>query len=332
MGQRLSAIVRLTDHDGALPREPVTVEWARRTAEHARAQAADLSVIRPAAALDAASARRIALGLNRDGRRAEASERLAEAVALLRGYAGEDPEILAQATWLDAERVDYSRPMTGLGMKQRYYSAMKAMKMGVADAPSAAVVALPTTLRLVQLAQTAVRAFEGVQGSPSLAVSPSLMTAPLVPGVLSREHELGLIARALGPSGPGASSVTVVLVEQGLHDNWFSHWHAGERVAVISLSGLEQTTSLPAEAFVAYELLLYGLSAVSVAYEPRKLLHPETRGCLFDLCQNKGEVGIKLQAGHVCAGCLRELAALGLDGDAVLRLWRAVRTLAQPCR
>ncbi|WP_437281148.1 VWA domain-containing protein [Sorangium sp. So ce375] len=88
---------------------------------------------------------------------------------------------------------------------------------------------------------------------------------------------------------------------------------------------------LPEDAisFVAYELLLYGLHALSADYEPAKLLHTETLACLFDLCQQKAEVGIKLQAGHLCAGCLGKLSTVGLDRDVVTQLWRAVQALAQ---
>ncbi len=145
------------------------------------------------------------------------------------------------------------------------------------------------------------------EGLPALAVGLSLLTMKLSPGTLSPEDERALTAAA---ARQGAS-VNVVFVEQALQDGWFSHWHAQERAAVISLAGLDQLTSVRAEAFVAYEVLLYGISALSADYEPRTLLHPETRACLFDLCQNKAEVGLKLQAGHLCAGCLQKLAARG---------------------
>jgi hypothetical protein len=43
------------------------------------------------------------------------------------------------------------------------------------------------------------------------------------------------------------------------------------------------------------------------AYDVESFLHPETRGCLFDFCQQKPELEIKLQAGHICAECTERL-------------------------
>jgi Ca-activated chloride channel family protein len=327
-GQTLTATVRLADQDGALANEPRGAAWTRERDERVGATAPDLLVTRAAAALDAARARRVALELNQNGQRSESVARLVEAAALLRSYAGGDPEILAQAARLEQEKDAYSRTMSSLGRKGRYYSAMRAMKMGIPETPdpAAQVLALPTSSTLARWIEQATRALGAAPGAPTLAVDLSLLQTSLPSGALSGEDERGLTAAALAQS---ASAIKVVFVEQVLQDGWFSHWHAGDRVATISVAGLDRLISLPAESFVAYELVLHGLRALSASYDPMRLLHRETRACLFDLCENKAEVGIKLQAGHICVDCLQKLPAAGLDPDVVTRLWRAVQALAQ---
>ena len=326
VGQQLSATVRLTDRDGALSNEPRTLAWTRGAQEQVRAQAVDVEVTRPAAALDAARARRVALELNRNGQWAEAASRLAEESTRLRDYAAGDRETLAHAGELDSEKEPYSTPMTSLAMKGRYYRSLLAMKRGTPDAPGARVLALPTAAPLAPPLRTATRALEGVEGAPTLEVNLSLQGSSLPPGVLSKNDELKLVAAAFALDEP---SVKVVFVEPLLRDGWFSHWHAGERTAVISMAGWDQLSSLPEAAFMAYELVLYGLHALCAGYDAMKMVHQETRGCLFDFCQKKADVAIKLQAGHICDACLEELSDLGIDRDEVTELWRAVQTLAQ---
>ncbi|WP_437907653.1 VWA domain-containing protein [Sorangium sp. So ce327] len=328
IGETLPVNVALTDRDGALSKEPWTLAWPRVAEEQIRAQPADREVLRAAAALDAARARRVALGLNDARRWQEAASTLADAANRLRGYADGDPEILAEADRLDAERDAYSRPMSSLSKKGHYFDAMMAMKMGVRGRarPGPQVLGLPTAARLAPLLRTASQALGGVKGAPAFDVDESLQGSPIPAGPLSQRDEDELAADA-DLLDPGA--LKVVFVEQPLPDGWFSHWHPGSRTAVISLAGLDQLISLPAASFVAYELLLYGLHALSAEYEPAKLLHAETLACLFDLCQQRSEVGLKLQAGHVCAGCLGKLSTVGLDRDVVTQLWRAVQALAQ---
>ncbi len=101
-------------------------------------------------------------------------------------------------------------------------------------------------------------------------------------------------------------------------------------VAVVSSCDFARTTGLPLSAFIAYELIFHGLRTQSPRYDPLALAHDVNRGCLFDLCVDKAEIAVKLQAGHVCAGCITALGALAIDGQRVERLWSAVQTLAHP--
>lgn len=329
-GQQHSATVRLDDRDGALPKEPRIQTWIRVSTEQAGAQIVDTEVIRPAAALDAARTRRVALELNRAGQRKESAARLAEVAAHVRGYAAGDPESLAQADRLDAEKDDYAREMSAMGMKGRHFRAMMAMKMGLVAEPDSQVLAVATSARQAPLLQTATRALAGVKGAPTWAVASSILRTSSSPGALSIGDEADLVEEAFPLGFPyGPEVIQVVFVEPPLVDGWFSHWHERGRVAVVSLAGVEQLVSSPVASFIAYELVLHGLRAIRPGYDPASVLHPETRACLFDLCPHKADVAIKLQAGHICAPCLQKLAALGFDRDAVVQVWRAVQTLAQ---
>lgn len=324
VGQRCRVSVRFSDPDEALPREPWTVEFVRGPAEQVARAARDVTVTRPAAAVDAARARRAALEQNRSGEREASQARLAAAASLLRSYADGDPEILAIAARLEVDRAEYARPMSSLRSKDSYYKAMRRMKMGLAD--EAAVIVIPLEDPLVPAIDAAVLGLGRAKGAPSMAVDRSLLGRRGGSGPLTEDEERLLVAQA---HALGESSVKVVFSERALVDAWFSHWHEPQRTAVVSLHDLRRIGAVQATAFVAYELVLYGLHALSATYAARTSLHAETRACLFDLCRDKGEIRIKLQAGHVCAECLQKLPGLGLDVDAVIRQWKVVQALAQ---
>ena len=57
-------------------------------------------------------------------------------------------------------------------------------------------------------------------------------------------------------------------------------------------------------------------------------MHDESRGCLFDFCENRADVAAKLSAGSVCDPCRLALTAAGIPTDRVLNLVNAVRLLA----
>jgi len=120
----------------------------------------------------------------------------------------------------------------------------------------------------------------------------------------------------------------LVFMRRGLRDRWFSHWHDGYRTAVISLHDWEHISQLPITAFVAYELVFFGLRTLSNRYEPRDLLHAETRGCLFDFCEEKSAIEFKLRTGDVCRQCRDGLIRTHVSVERVLKALEVVRGLA----
>ena len=88
------------------------------------------------------------------------------------------------------------------------------------------------------------------------------------------------------------------------------------------------SSTVPAEAFAAYEIVLHALRLLGPSYAPEKLMHDDTRGCLFDFCESRTDVKAKLSAGRVCEPCREALTAAGIPTDRVLNLVNAVRLLA----
>ena len=125
-------------------------------------------------------------------------------------------------------------------------------------------------------------------------------------------------------------AVRIVSTVRPLADHWFSRWHPDAGTAVSSLAGWEKTASIPAEAFVAYELILYGLHGVSPNYDELTLTHEETRGCLFDFLGPREDVEIMLQTVDICPDCRDGLRAAAVPVEPVLELCDIVRRLAHP--
>jgi len=144
--------------------------------------------------------------------------------------------------------------------------------------------------------------------------------------VLSHAEEAELVRRVV-ERAPCAQQ-RLVLTGCGLADNWFSHWHAGSRTTVVSLYDWQRVSSLPAAAFVAYQFVLHGWRAVCPTYDPYRLLHEQTRGCLFDVCRDKTAVEAKLRAGVLCWRCRWKLRRAGVSTGPLREALAAVRKLA----
>ena len=141
-------------------------------------------------------------------------------------------------------------------------------------------------------------------------------------------EEARMLDQVLPDARPAA--VRILFTTQRFSDNWFSHWHESRQAAVVSLAGWGGPSTVPAEAFVAYEILLHGLRTLGAAWSPEHLTHAETRGCLFDFCAHREDVDIKLQAADFCPSCHDALRANGIPMDRVQRLAEVVKTLAVP--
>ena len=141
VGREAGVVVRVADRDGAfraaIPApEPVTLAWAY--ADHAAndVQPRDREVDRVVARLFAEKARQDAVTLNRQGRFADAAERLAGVRLRVEGYAGDDPDLLRVARSLWEEAPAYAAPMPELDRKQRHFLASTSARMRTAEGRS----------------------------------------------------------------------------------------------------------------------------------------------------------------------------------------------------
>lgn len=170
---------------------------------------------------------------------------------------------------------------------------------------------------------------------PRLSAADALLFAALdvgeevtvAPGeILGLEAEAAL-AREAARLAPEAE-VRIVLTRRRLADNWFSHWHAGPRAAVVSLADWESAFQVSPLAFVAYEIAHHGLRALAPDFDPVPLAHEDTRGCLFDFCATRADIEVKLQAADLCPSCRSALETAGLPLDRLLHLAETLRSLA----
>jgi DNA-binding transcriptional MerR regulator len=161
--------------------------------------------------------------------------------------------------------------------------------------------------------------FANLAMGPDLAPSPGGQTLSQ-----ASEQALALESARRAPD----AAVRIALTRRRLADNWFSHWHAESRAAVVSLADWDGVLQVSPVAFVAYETAHHGLRSIAPEFDPVRLAHEETRGCLFDFCATRADIEVKLQAADLCPECRRALEDGGLPLDRLLHLAETIRALA----
>ncbi len=263
---------------------------------------------------------------------------LERCIRRIQGYAGDDAEILAVVEDLRGKVARYGRDMDALTRKSFYSTSHRSLKERSIEKERRrrrppARVSLLASHRLAGLLDPVIAHLAATDAGPLRG-----------PGTRRRANPR---AGRRGPPRPGRggpaarrrsspdalpASIRILFTAQRLSDNWFSHWHGDRRAAIVSLDGWDGSFGVPAEAFVAYEVIHHGLRLLGPAWEPERLAHAETRGCLFDFCAHRADVDIKLQAADFCPSCHAALAAAGLPMGRLQRLAEVVRTLAVPAR
>lgn len=95
--------------------------------------------------------------------------------------------------------------------------------------------------------------------------------------------------------------------------DWFADWgENGVRDGVIHLEDYERLYGVPKTALAAsYSLLLAFAGELAVrGTSPYELFGIAERGCLFDFCEKKKDVVLKLRSGDICKECLDRLRPL----------------------
>jgi hypothetical protein len=207
--------------------------------------------------------------------------------------------------------------------------ALEAARWRLEKAPKVSVLASRVVARAIEpvLAHLAAAVPETFR---DVAIDPAHAHGTESGPPLDPSDEMYVLDEALHHAGP--AQVRVLFTARAFSDNWFSHWHASRSAAVVSLAGWGGDYGVPVEAFVAYELVLHGLRTLGRAWSPEQLTHAATRGCLFDFCENREDIEIKLQAADLCPSCLAALERDGVPLDRLRGLLEVVRTLAVPAR
>jgi Ca-activated chloride channel family protein len=336
VGAALDVTVRLEDADGVLGRPTAVVRFTGASHEENDRQPRDRTVDRRVAALYAAKAERDALERNRAGDYAAARRILERCVDRIGRYAGDDREILAVSEDLRGKVPRYSDDMDGLtrktlhslssrGLKERYMEKERRLRRPPAK------VSLLASHRLGGLLDPVIAHLAAADPDLFGDLALDVVSVPWADGApLDPAEEAQVLDDVL--AGAPSAAVRILFTPRRLSDNWFSHWHGSRGAAIVSLDGWDGSFGVPAEAFVAYEVIQHGLRLLGPAWEPERLAHAETRGCLFDFCAHRSDVDIKLQAADFCPSCHSALVAAGLPMNRLQRLAEVVRTLAVPAR
>lgn len=351
-GERSLVQSWLWDPGGALE-GAAEQEFSYASDEVYRSQHRDWEVTREAASAYAALARRQAAELGRQGAAAEGRVLLLKMATQVRQQAKGDPQLSALASALEEEaarlermdRLDYkrleystfgtlrSRGEDGMtigtqrfAMDRTLQMLMRAERHGAAWAPFH-VVAVTVDKEGTRLVETAGRALTAAdsQGLAYTIVDGGARVLDSGPGVaLSRDDELGL-AYALASV---SDFVKIAFVRGCLADGAPSHWYAGERVAIVSLSAWNEGASVPAEAFVAYEMVVQGLRQRCPSWDPNVPIHRDGRKCWGEFDEALAGVEAKIEAGDLCPSCRQLYEASGVDVTQLLSLVGAVHDLA----
>ena len=326
--------VRLEDADGALGRPTAVVRFTGASHGENDRQPRDRSVDRRVAALYGAKAERDALERNRAGDYATARKILERCVERIRRYAGDDREILAVAEDLRGKVARYSDDMDGLTRKTLHTMSSRSLKERFIEKERRrrrppAKVSLLASHRLGGLLDPVIAHLAAADPDLFGDLALDVVNVAWADGApLDPAEEAQVLDDVLAGAPPAA--VRILFTPRRLSDNWFSHWHGSRGAAIVSLDGWDGSFGVPAEAFVAYEVIHHGLRLLGPAWEPERLAHAETRGCLFDFCAHRSDVDIKLQAADFCPSCHAALAAAGLPMGRLRHLAEVVRTLAVP--
>lgn len=331
----------LRDRDATLALDPMTVGFRYAGHQANDDQSRERNVDRRVAALHAAKTRRHALRLNREGDFRGAERAMQACARRIRQYAGEDSELQSIAQSLETESARMGRDMDLMARKVGYSQSTADLKMRSSSGAtirrnqSHSLIVVPCSRESATAARGAVHEFQsaGVRliGALDVIETWQHFLGEVNQGALLEPAQENRVVDAAHARWHGAG-IRLVLTDAQFRDNWFSHWHAVGRTAVVSLFQISELVGVDLAAYVAYEMLLNGLNNASPRYDMQRLPHADTRGCLFDFCANKFDMEIKLQTMHLCDGCSAEMRYFGINQDELAAATDVIRELARPRR
>ncbi|MCG6921883.1 MAG: VWA domain-containing protein [Acidobacteria bacterium] len=327
--------ITVVDRDGVLEgaRGSLPFHWADEAAN--RKQDRDRAVDRRVAALTAARAYQEALERNRAGDYAGARRVIQKTAQDISRYAGDDPATLGTLGTLRLQIDEVAREMDSLARKRGYASASGTLSSRpvLRDRDDGA------TRNFVLMPVSGIRSLVDAAVLPLAAADPELFGDMILDGRLSDADDEAGPDAALTPEEEEDLTVTavrtvpearvrLVFTARPLADGRSSHWDEDRRTAVVSLAGLEGTLAECPQALVAAEIVFYGLHLLGPGYEPERIGHVETRGCLFDFSRTPADIAALLEGSDLCPSCRDKLAASELSLDRLLKLAEVIRSLA----
>ncbi|MFO1072627.1 MAG: hypothetical protein U1E17_08095 [Geminicoccaceae bacterium] len=126
-----------------------------------------------------------------------------------------------------------------------------------------------------------------------------------------------------------AGKLLIILVEQPLDDNWFSHEYRNS--SIISLYDWEAHYAPPSlKAYILYQIAqsLVHFAADMSEEIAMNIVHEPPIGCIYDMAINKPDIKFGMLAGNICHRCVGQLRALGTAEsaiDATVRILSIVR-------
>ncbi len=121
----------------------------------------------------------------------------------------------------------------------------------------------------------------------------------------------------------GNNDMIIALTSRPLSNNYFSLTNRDYSKAVITTDQSElYVPQFTIEEYLQEEIL----STALLMQAKMNIGHYDTRGCLFDFCENKADIAIKLYTGSICSDCRARLEYYGVPPSDVIAaqrlLWR----------
>lgn len=111
---------------------------------------------------------------------------------------------------------------------------------------------------------------------------------------------------------------SVMVVEDPLLDNWFSHEYRA--IGVLTTADWEELYAPPSlKAYIMYQLAqaLINFAADLSEEMVLNIVHEPPEGCIFDMAANKTDIRLGMVGGNLCATCASRLKAFGTDEEAI---------------
>jgi len=118
-------------------------------------------------------------------------------------------------------------------------------------------------------------------------------------------------------------------LDNNLDNNWFSNVNSDYSVAIVSTDQSEiYSPPFGVEDYLKSEILL----SILLMLSKMNIGHYETRGCLFDFCENKKDVVVKLHSGSICADCKARLMYYGETEEMLVSTMKALWDISKDFR